>query len=75
MSHCHTLGGICDQISRHQRVLHSHMSHCNTITYCDCREHDRNASCHCHTLLNGVYNLIQVHMSRYNLIVGAHNTD
>ena len=74
MCHCHTLCGICDQITGNQRVFHSCMSHCNTITNCDCREHDRCTACHCNTHFYSFYDFIQVHMTRYDLIIGTYDT-
>ena len=39
MSHCHSLCGIGDQISRNQRIFHAHMAHGDTVTDGDGREY------------------------------------
>ena len=75
VSHCHSLCRICDQITGHQRIFHTGMSHSDTITYGDSREHDRCSSCHCNSHLYCLHDLVQVHMSRYDLIVRADNSD
>ena len=75
MCHCHTLCGIGNQISRYQRVLHSDMSHCDTIADSNCREHHRCSACFCHAKLNCLCNLIQVHMSWYDLVVRTYDAD
>lgn len=47
MCECHTLGGICDQISCDKRIFHPDMSHCNSIAHCDRREYNRHTACLC----------------------------
>ena len=74
MCHCHCFCGICDQVSGDQRIFHSNVSHCNTVTYCDCREHNRCTACHCHTKLNCLCDLVKVHMTRYDFIVRTYDT-
>ena len=74
MCHCHSFCGICDQVSGNQRIFHSNVSHCNTVAYCDCREHNRCTACHCHTKLNCLCDLVKVHMTRYNFIVRTYDT-
>ena len=74
MCHCHGFCGICDQVSGNQRIFHSNVSHCNTVTYCDCREHNRCTACHCHTKLNCLCDLVQVHMTRYDFIIRTYDT-
>ena len=44
MCECHTLGGICDQISCDKRIFHPDMSHCNSIAHCDRREYNRHTA-------------------------------
>ena len=75
MCHSHTLGGVSDQVTGYQGVFHSHMAHGNTIAYCNSREYDRGTACHSNTLLYCVYDLVQVHVSRHDLIVGAYDAD
>ena len=75
MCQCHTLRRIRDQISRYQGIFHAGMSHSNTVTDCNCRKYHRYAACLCNAHLYGIYNLIQIHVPRYNLIVRTYNTD
>ena len=75
MSHCHCLCRVCDQISCYQRVFHSDVSHCDTVTDSDRREYDRCTASHCNTLFYGCYDLVKVHMARYDLIVGTYDSD
>ena len=75
MCQCHTLGGVSNQITGYQGVFHSNMSHGNTVTHCNGREYDRSSACHGYTLLYCIYNLVQMHMTRYDLIVGTYDTD
>ena len=74
MGQSHTLGGVGDQISRHQGILHSHMAHGDTVADRDGRKYHRDAPRLGNTHLYGVDNLIQVHMSRHDLIVGTHDS-
>ena len=71
----HTFGGICDQITGNQRVFHADMSHSDTITDCDRRKYNRCAASHRYPQLHGIYNLVQVHVSRNNLIIRTYDTD
>ena len=71
MGQSHTFRRVGNQISCHQRILHPHMSHGNAVADRNGREHNRRSSCHCHTLLDCLYDLIQVHMSWNNLIIRA----
>ena len=71
MSHCHCLCRVCNQISCYQRVFHSDVSHCDTVTDSDRREYDRCTASHCNPLFYGCYDLVKVHMARYDLIVGT----
>ena len=74
MGHCHTLCRICNQISCYERILHSYMPHGNSITHCDCREHNRCSTSHSNAQLNCFYYLIQIHMPWYDLIIRTDNT-
>ena len=74
MSHCHCLCRISDQISCYQRIFHSDMSHCNTVTDSDCREYNWCTASHCNALFHSCNNLVKIHMTRYDLIIGTYNT-
>ena len=75
MCKCHTLCRISDQVSGYQRVLHTYMSHGDSITDSNRRKYNRYTTCFCHAKLDSIYDLVKVHMSRNDLIVGAYNTD
>ena len=51
------------------------MSHCNTVTNSDCREYDWCTTSHCNTLFYSCYDLVQIHMSRYDLIIRTYDSD
>ena len=71
----HTFGGICDQITGNQGIFHADMTHSDTITDCDRRKYNRCSASHRYTQLHGIYNLVQVHVSRNNLIIRTYDTD
>ena len=75
MCHGHGFCGICNQVSGYQGIFHADVSHGNAVTDSNGREHYRGAACHGNTLFYGVYNLVQVHVARYDFVVGADNTD
>ena len=75
MCHCQGFCRICDQISCYKRILHTNMSHGDSVTNCDCRNHDRYSSCHCHSHLDCLCDLIQVHMPRNDLIIRTYDSD
>ena len=69
MRQCHCLGGIGDQITGYKRILHSRVYHCNSVTDGDRRKDDRCAACHCNAELDRFNKLVDVHMSRNDLVV------
>ena len=71
----HALRGVCDQVSCHQGIFHPHMTHGNSVTDCDGGKNHRHAAGLSHPQLHCVHNLIQVHMSGHDLVVGAHDTN
>ena len=71
----HTFGGIRDQITGDQGIFHTDMAHGNTVTDCDCREHNRHTARHGNAHLDCLGDLIQVHMAGNDLIIGTDNTD
>ena len=75
MCHSKSFCRICDQISCYERIFHTDMSHSNTITDSNSRNHDWCSSGHCHAKFNCFCDLIQIHVPRYNLIIRTYNTD
>ncbi len=49
------------------------MPHRNPVTHGNRRKYNRGTPRHRHAHLDGVYNLIKVHMSRHDLVVGTDN--
>ncbi len=74
MSQCHSLGAVGDKVAGDEGILHTPMTHGNAVADCDSGEHYRRAARHCNAQLNGVHNLVDVHMSRDYLVVGAYNS-
>ncbi len=75
MGQRHTFRRIRDQVSRHQRIFHTDMSHGNTVAHRDRRKDYRHTAGLCHTKLHGINDLIQVHMARNDFIVGTYDAD
>ena len=73
--HCQRFRRIRDQVSCHERIFHPDMSHRDAVADCDRRYHDRRASRHRDSHLHCLCDLIQVHMPRHDLIVGADHSD
>src|SRR5699024_7496779 len=71
----HSLCGIRDQISRYQRIFHADMTHGDTVADGDCRKYHRSSARHGYALLNRVYDLVQVHMPGYDLIIGTYDSN
>ena len=74
MCHRHSLCRIGDQVAGDQRIFHSDMPHGNPVAYGDGRKYDRRSSCHGDSHLHCLYDLIQVHVSRNDLIIRADNS-
>ena len=72
---CHALGGIRDQVTGDQRILHSDMAHGDTVADCDRGEHDGHTACHGDTHLDSLGDLVQVHVAGNDLIIGTDDTD
>ena len=74
MGHSQRLGGIRNQVSGHQGILHSDMSHGDAVADRNRRNHDRCPACHRDSHLDCFRDLIQIHMPRHDLVVGADHT-
>ena len=75
MRHCQCFRGVSNQISCHEGVFHTDMSHGDSVTDRDCGNHNRSAARHGNAHLDRFCNLIQIHVPRYNFIVGADHAD
>ena len=72
---CHGFGGIRNEVARDERILHAGVAHCNAVAYRNRREDNRRAACHRNADLYGVHNLIDIHVARDDLVIGADDAD
>ena len=75
MSHSHSLNAITDKLTACKRILHSDMSHCNSVAHSDRGDKHGRTTCHTDTCLDSVGYLIKMEMSRHYLAMSAHNAD
>ena len=75
VSNGHTFGRIGNQISGNKGILHSDVSHGNTVTYGNGWENNRYTTGLRNPHTNRVHNLIDIHVTRYDLVVGADDAD
>ena len=75
MSHQHGLHAVADELAGSEAVLHAHMAHGDAVADADGRDEDGGAPCHLDACLDGVGDLIQIHMAGDDLTVGTHHTD
>ena len=71
----HGFGGVGDQIPCDQRVFHTHMPHGDTVADGDGGENDGGAASHGDAQLNGLNNLVQIHVAGDDFVVGADDAD
>ncbi len=74
MRHGHGFRGVRDQVPGHKRVFHSLMAHGDSVTDRDRRKFPRYTACHGDSEFHCFRDLIKVHMSRNNFIIGVHNS-
>ncbi len=70
-----TLGGVRDQVSRDEGVLHADMAHRNAVADRDGRDHDGHAARLGDAELDGLGDLVQVHVAGDDLIIGTDDAD
>ena len=75
MGHQHGLHAVADQLAGGEAVLHAHMAHGDAVADADGRDEDGGAACHLDTGLDGLGDLIQIHVAGDDLAVGAHHAD
>ena len=75
MSHNHSLGGVGNKIARYKRILHSDVSHRNTVTNGNSREHYGSTARHGYAKLYSLRNFIKIHVPGNDLVVRANYTD
>ena len=73
VGHGHGFGRVGNQVPGHQGVLHTGMAHGDTVADGDGGKDNGGAASHGDTGLDGFDNLIQVHMSGDNVILGTDN--
>ena len=75
VGHGHGLSGVGNEITGDQGVLHTHMAHGDAVTHGDGRELHGSAPGGPDAGLDGLGDLIQIHMAGDDFVVGAHHTD
>ena len=75
MCESHCFGGIGNQITGDKRIFHSNVSHSDAVANGNRGKHDGRTACHCHAELYGIYDFVEIHMSRYDFVIGADNTN
>lgn len=75
MCHRHNFYRISDMLTARERVEHTFMIHGYPITHTDCRKLDGRAASHAYTGFYRFSNAVQMHMSRYDLILCIYNAD
>ncbi len=71
----HGLHAIRNQLTAWQRILHSFVTHGDTIAYANGRDHNRGSSGHTDTCFYRLGNLVQMHMARYDFTVSGNDAD
>ena len=71
----HALGGICDQVTGHQRILHAGVAHGDAVANSDCRKYHRCAASHGNAQLDSLDDFVNVHVSRYDLVIRGNDAD
>ena len=64
-----------DQVTGYQGIFHSDMSHGDTVTDCNCRKYYRCTASHGNAQLDSFHNFVDVHVSRYDLIIRRNDAD
>ena len=75
MGQGHGLGGVGDEIPGDQGVFHADVAHGDAVAHGDGREHDGGAPRHADARLHRLYNLVQIHVTGDDLVLGGHNAD
>ena len=71
----HGLGGVGDQVTGDQGVLHADVAHGDAVAHGNGGELHRSAAGGADTRLHGLGDLVQIHVAGHDLIVGAHHAD
>ena len=75
MGHQHGLHAVADQLAGGQGVFHAHMAHGDAIADTNGGDQDGGAARHLHTGLDGIGDLIQIHVAGHDLAVSADHAD
>ena len=71
----HTFCGVSDQVTGDQRVFHADVPHGDAVADGNGGEHDGGAASHADAGLDGLGDLVQMHVARDDLVVGADDAD
>ena len=75
MSCRYGFNGVTDQFTAGQGIFHAHMTHSDAVADTDGRNQNGGAACHAHAVLDGLGQLVQVHVAGHNLAVGGNHTN
>ncbi len=75
MRHRHAFRGIRNQVSRHEGIFHADMPHGNPVADRNRRKDDGHAARFRNAELHGLDNLVQIHMTGHDFIIGTDNPD
>ena len=75
MRHYHRLGGVCNKVTGDERILHSDVTHGNTVANRDSGEYDRRTACHSDAELDRLGDFVKIHMTRNYLVIAVHYAD
>ena len=75
MGERHCLGRVSDEITGNKGVFHTHVSHGDAVANRNCGKYYGSTACHRHAELYGIYDLIEIHVSGDDLVIGADDTD
>ena len=75
MGHGHCLGGVGNQVTGNQGVLHAHVAHGDAVAHGNGGELHGGAAGGTDSSLDRLGNLVQVHVAGDDLIVGTDHAD
>ena len=75
VGHDHGFGGVGDQVAGDEGILHADVPHGDAVAHGDGREHDGRAARGADTGLDGLGDLVEVHVAGDNLVIRADHAD
>ena len=72
---CNAFNAVGDELTCYEGILHSFMSHGDTVTDTDGREFDRSSACHAYTGLYGFCNAVKFNVTWNKFVLCADDTN